>query len=273
MEPKLVRGRIAFSMPDILFQEPPTQADMTWHVGHARSLHLASLICRGQGLPLDIRLQGSRYEYNAPPHGDANPKGDISGAVVDMTNCINFLEPKFRRLYWAPQNPPLEWKMRAEIGNRTEPFLNAADAFGNAGGVATRCDDIIENYPSLAIRGREWLETEQWVDALYIAAGTAGLVKMEKVLYHIAERTSYEKTLPLITLGGYKLSKSAGRMVHWSILTSVVPDIARKFLLATAICPADPLAIMDDELNIEQIVLEPYEWSWSVWTGLIKQYG
>lgn len=271
MADKPIRGRLAFSMPDIAFTEPPTQADMTWHVGHARSLHLASLICQNLGIPLDIRLQGSRYLYDSPPHVDTNPKGDISGAVVDMANCINFIGPKFRRLYWQAQCPPLEWKVRAELGERTEAFLNAADAHGNESAIATRCDDIIENYPSLAIRGREWLETEVWVDAPHIAAGTGSLVKVEKILYHLAGRTAHEKNLPLITIGGHKLAKSEGRMVHWGILTCVAPAVARQFLLATAIRPADPLAIMDEELSIDQIVLDPYEWSWSDWTGLIRR--
>jgi len=253
-------------MPWLVAADPPTQADITWHVGHARTLYLGSLICQSLDVPLDIRLQGGRIDIPA--------RIDVSGAVIDLANCINFLGPVFRRLYWQPHRPPEEWEVRAELGERAEQFLNAMNAMKasvNSTNAASRCEDIITHYPSLAIRAVEWVDPHQWIDQPNSAAAIENILIYEKLLYDIAGRTRNERSLPLITLGGSKLAKSEGRMIHWGVLRCVSREVARQFLLATAIRPEDPLAIMDDELSIDQMVLDPYEWSWGVWAELIRR--
>ena len=264
MPDRLIRGRVALTMPDIKPVDPPTLADTTWHVGHARSLYLGSLICQSLDIPLDIRLHGERAKA-----ADISA-ADISGAAVDLANCLNFLGLRFRRLYWRPIRLPSELEIRAELGKNAEGFLAALRVADDPHSLATLCDDVLSHYPSLTIRAVEWLDPAQWFDSIPVANTLVSYIAKETLLYQIADRTRNERSLPLITLGGYKLAKSVGRMIHWDVLTCVAPAVARQFLLATAICPGDPLSIMGDELSVDDIVLDPYEWSWSDWAGVIR---
>jgi hypothetical protein len=233
------RGRVAFTVPDALGS--PASLDGTWHVGHARTLYLGYLHCLDLGIPFDVRLDGCRIKTE-----------DSSGAVVDLCNLLSFLEVRPRRVYWQPQESPDPAYVHSVLGVRADDFLTALSmpAICPDWYAAVLCDDILDNHPSLIIRGQEFVEPARWCSHKASSTAMANHTAFENVCYNSAGREKHELTLPLFTAGGYKLSKSSGTVPHWSVLTMAPAQVACMF--------------------IEDLGYDNYEWSWERWTNYTK---
>lgn len=258
-----VRGRVAMTFL------PGEHNDYTVHIGHARSLYLGYLVCQRLGIPYHVRLDVGRNDCTAQG-------ADISGAIADLVRCLNFLNIRYI-LYWQEQEVLSLEMITHKLGGNAKNFgvlVNQSHPelpFGHIY-LASLIDDIITYHPSLIIRGVEFERPEE-----YFATDDPNTpwaqMEIENLAYLLAGRERHIWTLPLIILDGRKLSKTRGLLVHWSILTSMATEIAQQFLLATSICPSEPLSIMDNNLDIDQIGLEPYPWQWNHWTEIIKNYG
>lgn len=76
--------------------------------------------------------------------------------------------------------------------------------------------------------------------------------------------------VPLITMGGMKLSKSEGRIIPWGVLKLLDRGAVHRFCLSTAICPDDPLSVREEALDISGIGDAPYEWSWETYKEFLS---
>jgi hypothetical protein len=194
------------------------------------------------GIPFDVRLDGVRAR-----------SCDCSGAVVDLANLMEFLGTPARRVYWQPQVRPDPEQVRVRLGDeRARTFLTALAMPGICPDwyAAVLCDDILDNHPSLIIRGREFSNPVRWMADTVASPSMMCHTSFEDVLYAAAGREKQELQLPLITSGGYKLSKSSGNVPHWSVLAMVDRYTARGFL---------------DSLGDQTA-----EWSWKTWASWVQ---
>ena len=239
----VTRGRVGLGVPVPDPAVGQMSVDQVYHVGHARTLLLASEHCRELGVPLDVRLDGVRAGCN-----------DGAGAVADLCNLLGFLGVSPRKVYWPSESVPEEFEIRKALGARADRFLidlyrTAAPALGWA---AWFCDDLIVHHPSLIIRGQEFVDPLRWMSNKPAGAGMGNYVAAEGELYAAAGRERQVWSVPLITVGGYKIAKSGGNAPHWSCLTAGSPGQARDFLLETARSG------------------RAYEWSWPAWAEWVK---
>mgnify|MGYP000854044484 FL=1 len=233
-----MRGRIGLGMPGLAATAQPEIREQVYHIGHARTILLASDLCRRRGIPLDIRIDASRLALN-----------DGGGAMADLHNLLRFVEVPFRRVYFPAWQFPEEAMVARALGKQTDKFLAGLYRLcaGNVSWATVFCDDIVVNHPSLLIRGQEFGDPLRWMQPKSAAEGMARYVESERELYALAGRRREEVRLPLITVGGVKCSKSAGNAPHWSLLTMTTPAQARAFLRWTARSG------------------QAYEWSWEDW--------
>lgn len=228
------------------------------HIGHARTLLLGSLIAQELNTPFHIRLDGDRESTIGT--------GDATYFMLDLIECINFLGIEFEKFYWHPQQMPTQ----AYVERCTSPLFWTAlhgpnitpESYG-----AVMVDDIVIHYPSLVIRGAEFSESTGFFGA---KPDNVSHTTTEKFLYDIACRERYEINVPLITVNGMKISKQSIQAVPWNVLTPVSQIHARKFLMATAINPDDPLSAIDKHFSVKAMTKEPYTWRWGTWFDFLK---
>ncbi len=253
------RARVAltlsYEMPrDIL----PVELELCRvHVGHARTLLLGSLIAQERDCPFHVRMDGARRDVP-----------DRGGPILDAIQCCAWLGIHPDWCYWLPEALPT----REVIAQHMDP--EAFDelvwtAGGNEGAVAAALDDAMVHHPSLIVRGSEFTFAGRNHGAG--PAGQRALLGVERVVYAMLGRERQVATVPMVLLDGQKMSKSATQLVHWSVLQQVPPEVARRFLLATALAPGDPLAAMHSIFTSEQFSPEPYPWSWETWAEVVKQ--
>jgi len=115
-------------------------------------------------------------------------------------------------------------KDRLGPGGELVPFIE-----WNTGplSMAALLDDV-ENAPSLIIRGEEFKRPEKYVGAGQIGLNMLRYTMVEKVIFSLARVENKEVNLPIITLGGYKMSTSEGRTVHWRALEVIGQKAARQ---------------------------------------------
>lgn len=263
---KYKRGRVALSPvyftgnPDFRIQYGFDSNQL--HIGHARTLLLGSLICDELGIPFHIRLDG--------PVNDVT--GDRANAVLDAIDLVNTLGIRFDKMYWSPQTIPPRDFFDRELGDRAEAFwwaLHSPEVCPDY----YRClmlDDVVHHDPSLIIRGRDFVCPSAYADSPTHAVGTERHIIAENLMFSTAGREKKEINTPLMTMDGFKMSKSQMRIIHWSILRSIPRDAARRFLLATAMNPSDPLSSFGEEFHVARMSSLPYQWSWDVWNTIIR---
>jgi len=240
-----VIGRVAITCPP-----ESLMSDMSIHIGHARTLLLGDLICRERGIPFHVRIDGL-------PHPASH---DL---LIDLSNCLFHLGIAPTRIYW-PTVPP-DTSHMSEVFNVTTHLAGPAQ-------LSSILDDILND--NLIIRGLEFRD----INAAYHGSADAlsavtGHVRFEDRLYELAGKTKDEVNVPLIIIGGGKMSKTAIRVVHWSILGSIHTDVARSFLLSTAMFPDDPIGHLAEEFHMDKVSERPYRWSWDHWNELILLVG
>jgi hypothetical protein len=239
------RGRVAIS-----YQGATETADMSLHLGHARTLLLGELICKERGIPFDVRI-------------DAAPDPVAHEFVMDLANCLFFLGIRAERMYWPLTLP--------DIAHMPEVFREVVKTNGGSPNWCQMMDDAMNDH--LIIRGLEFKDG-RYFDVTAVA-GAAAHVAIEDRLFALAGRTKHEVNVPLMMLGNQKFSKSRLRTIHWSILRALPAETARDFLVATALCPRDPLAYTAPAMPFQERTMSdaPYEWSWETWADLLRSVG
>jgi hypothetical protein len=237
------RGRVAIS-----YQGSTETADMSLHLGHARTLLLGSLICRERGIPFDVRI-------------DAAPDPVAYEFIMDLANCLFFLGIHPERMYWPMTLP--------DLSDMSEVFCEVVKTNGGAPVWCQILDDVMNDH--LIIRGLEFKDG-RYFEGPHVA-GAAAHVATENRLFALAGRVKREVNVPLMVLGGQKLSKSRLRTIHWSVLRAVPTETARQFMVATALLPRDPLGAMEAGLPFRGELLPeaPYEWSWETWAAVLRR--
>ena len=230
------------------------------HFGHVRTLYLGRLIADTLGLPYHIRVDGKRRN-----------ESDAIGVLMDITNTTQRLGIAFDKFYWVRQTPPSKDYITGTLGDRADAFWLATDLpfIENAVNIAAAVDDLIDHYPSVMVRGMEFADPERFAGQFI---GTiSNYVRTHKHLYASVGREKLEVNVPLVTKGGDKLGKSTANMIDVDIVRSVSPELMKRFLIATAMWPEDPLLAMNTtDFNIAEMSQEPYEWSWDTWAELVR---
>lgn len=236
---------------------------MQFHIGHARTLLLGSLICEEKGIPFHVRLDGPVSATT----------GDRGNSVLDTVDMLNTLQIRYDRLYWSPQTiPPKHYFDRQLLEN--------ADAFWWAMHTPEICpdyyrmlmvDDVVFNNPSLIIRGMDFVTPSVYCDDPVMVTGTERHIVSENLMYAAAGRVRQEINTPMVMIDQEKMSKSMMRIVHWGVLASIPIDLARDFLIATATHPHDPLAHLGEGFSQDKMSAEPFVWSWEIWNELVRR--
>jgi hypothetical protein len=261
------RARVAISVKKNSLTDY-SAVDAAIHVGHARSLLLGSIISKQLETPFHVRLDGHRIKHEA----------DASGLVVDLVACLKHLCIDFDLLYWQQQEPPLKSEIEIAIGDAADRFYNILNfhTVTPAYYQGVMCDDIITFDPSLIIRGIEFADPQNNNTDTVTGNGMLAHVQTENMLYEAAGRTKHEINLPLVTLSNSKMSKSIGNVAHWSLLKALYPQAARRFLVATALRPQDPISLFADQsqrldlFSASDIIAEHYDWSWENFADAIE---
>jgi len=248
---------LAYTMPrDIL----PVELELCRvHLGHARTLLLGSLIAKEYGCPFHVRMDGARVDVP-----------DRGGPIIDTMQCLLWLGVDFDWTYWAPQVLPTP-----EIASR---YMDA-DAFqelvwtcgAETGAIVAALDDAMSNHPSVIVRGSEFTFSGQRHGAVDPGGPHESLLRMEKLVYAMLDRKRTVVTVPMLMFEGAKMSKSGTQFLHWSLLQQASPEQARDFLVATVICPEDPLSVLGLPFSVDGISPDPYVWNWEHWTDMVRR--
>jgi hypothetical protein len=230
--PEYKRARVAISTPgrDEGVKDPGRFAI---HVGHAQTLYLGSKIAQEHGCPFDVRLDGSWKHYGS----------DLSLFVIDVMDCLRFLEITPRCVYWQRQDPVPPADLEMVFGLRERQLIDYIEWDKGPTDVNAIWDDVVWA-PTIIVRGMEFVDPERCVGRHFISRGVGWYTGLEKMLFALAGVENTEINVPLITMNGYKLSKEEGRAVHWSVLQSMGSVMARRFF---------------DDMTMDGA---SWEWSW-----------
>lgn len=266
------RARVAITLMYQLPSGVPEGARINpLHVGHARTLLLGSLIAKKHGCPFHVRCDGTFLCADSVPPMDFDRGNQIMGLV----NLMLALEIPFDKIYWAPLEPTSMTNVTDSAANaRVAEAIWKMSGRGNPPGhFAAILDDALDHAPSLMVRGSEF--THAGGNAFrHDELGMAPFVLAEDMMFEALGAEKHEVNVPMIYLGAGKMSKSEMRMVPWEILTGVPVDLARRFLLATAVRAEDPIAAMamDDAILFapDMMNYDPYAWNWEHWNQVAR---
>ena len=256
------RARVAIDVPNALSPSHPVDSPVL-HIGHARTLLLGSLIAEELGLPLHIRLDG----------GGPRDLECTAGVLLPVCTMISHLGIKCALAYRQPLVGPSDGEYASWFGSRGPEMKRAMWFGGNDNPIleGMLADDLLFNYPSLIIRGMEFSD-ESLTSA--VAANQAALARRVAIHRWLAElmgRTWYEINVPLITDGGKKVSKSLQPALNWTFFERFEPPLVRDFLVATALAPRDPLAVVGQTFWLDAMSVDSYEWDWNTWDEYIRE--
>ena len=130
-------------------------------------------------------------------------------------------------------------------------------------------DDALNHHPSLIVRGSEFTYAGRGHGTG--PNGHKALLATERTAYAMLGRERSVVTVPMVLIGDAKMSKSEARVVHWSTLKAVPREVARAFLVATALRPDGPLWAMDEGFRADAISPEPYVWDWETWAEVVRR--
>lgn len=250
------RARVAIDVP-CAADEGNASAESILHLGHARTVLLASLIAEEVGLPLDIRLDGVRCPG----------RSHEAGVLVSLCTIIAQLNVQCRRVYWIAQQVAAECEYDWALGGQGKAVRDRLHEItgGRADYIALVEDDLLYNHPSLVVRGSEFADC-----SLAHTETTGTYVSFQRDAYATAGREWYEINVPLVTLAHRKLSKSLGTSLTWDLFTRYPGDWVRDFLIATALSPTEPLGKIGCPFRLEQMTKRAYEWDWQEWDRYIR---
>jgi len=239
----------------------PPAANLTpIHVGHARTLLIGSLVARHYGCPFHVRFDGQyRDPLQTPPL--VVDRGD---AILEVIGCLQALGVSPDRIYWCSQDSAS--LALARQGDISEVRAGWAMNDAHLGAIL---DDAIDHAPSLIVRGTEF--TSRGILPFAGVAHLGQFVVCENAVFKILDEQKHEFTVPMIYLGAGKMSKSKLTVVPWQALTAAEPEVVRRFLLATAMNPDEPLSCLDKPFSIERLNLCPYRWDWKQWVEAIRR--
>jgi len=257
------RARVAIDVPNLVdgalnFIEPAL------HIGHARTVLLGSLIAEHYGLPFHLRLDGCQRPGISRE----------SAVLMPLCTIVSRLAVQCDKVYWGQQEGPSSTEYLMAFGDKGAEIQELFEVICDReeyrmGGMA---DDTMRHWPSLIIRGDEFVHNEQ---ALIPATGvnfsiTARYVQIENMVEKVMGRPRHEINLPLITMQGAKVSKSLNPILKWEFFERYPGAWVRRFLLATAMKPDAPFNALDKPFALESISPFPYEWDWATWDLYIR---
>lgn len=224
------RGRIALTIPN---------PSGMLHVGHARSIFLADMICKERNIPFHIRIDSNNADADA---------------IIELHKLLEHFEIEPDDINWINRKLPPDSIIKEIIGEQCyelikNPLINSY--------AVSIWDDLVIHYPSLIIRGAEWVEPERWFDIVN-APSSKSYVEIEKLLFKISNRQHNEVNIPLITINNMKLSKTDLR-VPWNCLEVIPIEELKKFLLST-------VEINNGIINYDK----HYNWSWNDYANIIR---
>lgn len=252
-----VRARIAIDIP----HNPKMLGSPALHVGHARTVLLGSLIAQELNIPFHIRLDGKFIPETSC----------VMGVMCPLCTMVSMLDITCHLVYWQPAEAPTLAQYEAEFGDGGVEMARcvkvAASATPAEEGILV--DDLIYHYPSLVIRGTEFVDTST---ALPQSVNIAGrYITMQRFVADAMERDWHEINVPLITMGQQKLSKSLSPVLNWTFFERFERPLVQDFLLATAVSPRDPLSVIGTPFSLVDMTTESYEWNWSTWDQYIEE--
>lgn len=251
------RARVAIDVP-CSENEGQGAIESILHLGHAATILRASLIAEELGLPLDIRLDGHRLPG----------RSDDVGVLVSLCTIISHLGIQCRRVYWIAQQPAAPCEYEAAFGRKGAAIhQRVQEIIGNMESDYPTLieDDLLFNYPSLVIRGTEFLET-----SLAPTQTSATYVSLQRSIYAVAGREWHEVNVPLITREHRKLSKSLGTSLTWELFSRWPGEWVRDWLIATALSPTDPLSAVGRPFTLKRMTTRAYEWNWEDWDTYVR---
>lgn len=191
---------------------------------------------------------------------------------IDITNCLNDLQIPFDLMYCVGRYDPNYSRIGDIVGKekaeRLQRILTPA-GLDNHNQVTVLLDDLMNYAPSLIIRGMEFKRLDADYCGKSNVNGIAGAVRVEKLIAEVLEVERHELNLPLIMLGYMKMGKSV-QSISWRALTMVEPDVAKRFLVATALCPGDPFSALGEKFTVAKMSEDPYVWSWADWSRVVR---
>lgn len=243
----------------------------TLHIGHARSVLLASLIAEELGTPFHIRLDGRPL---ADVGNGVLARWDRGNGILDMVNLANFLGVEYERMYWTPSGiqsyKDLGFKIGEDKAEELRKVLMASNYGPDHHHIPTFLDDFVDNAPSLIIRGMEFRPEFAAYFGVTSLTGATYYTAMEDIICGVLGVEKHEINVPLVLLGETKMSKSLMAMVHWSSMVPFGSELARDFLVATAMSPDDPFSALGEKFSVDKMSEKPYRWDWNDWKALAR---
>jgi hypothetical protein len=197
-------------------------------------MYLGWKIAQQHGCPYDIRLDGCPDHYGK----------DLSEFVLDIVECLKFIGIEYRRIYWQPQNEYSEEMLNRFYSAREQALLKFIRLDKGHTDLTCILDDV-EHAPSIIVRGNEFENPDAYVGNGFCVSGMLWHKRIEQTMFDLAGVENLEINVPLITMGGYKMSKTDGRAVHWRVLETIgIAETIKLFEQTAAIEPC-------------------WEWQWS----------
>ncbi len=228
------------------------------HVGHARTLVLASTICDELDIPLWLRVNAGKVRLKSQVAEHGYGPGDYPAGRVAHTMDVLFqaMSEAFEMLLWLglpiekvyqPEEPTAQHGMPSDVRGRV---AEAAAMGGYIGDCQWQWfDDAWVNWPSLLIRGADWC-APKW------AIGTEEFVRIEGLMFEALGRERYEINTPLLTVNSKKMGSGDLNSVSWRILQPMGMKGAVEFLMRG--------------VDLENLPGPPTEWDWREWKGALE---
>jgi hypothetical protein len=259
------RARVAITLPGpVPGMEMEDWSGLVIHIGHARTLVLGDLISKEFGCPFHVRLdQCWASEINMGP------------SILDVSECLRFLRIVPDRVYIVPgisSSEKMHEVWESSGVKNVDKLIRLIDLEAiHTTQAAMLHDDQVVYHPSLRVRGYEFTRSKGLLPP-NMALSIGAVIRQEELFTEVTGIPHYETSVPLITVQGCKLSKTASRVIHWSSLRSATPESARKFLVATALHSQDPLSALEWPFASGALERRNYEWSWEIWGKFLKRY-
>ena len=257
------RARVAIDVPNLVAGDPYPLAPAL-HIGHARTVLLGSLIAEHYELPFHLRLDGT---YNPGVSRDA-------AVLMPLCTIGSRLDVQCDKVYWIGQQGPSSAEYVAAFGDEATEIEELITVVSEHVGprIAIYTDDSMLYWPSLIIRGTEFVHSEQAItngDGVTLST-TPRFVRASSLIENAMGRERHEINVPLITMQGAKVSKSLSPTLKWEFFERYPGAWVRRFLLATAMKPDAPLKAIGKQFTLEGMSALPYEWNWATWDQYIR---
>ena len=249
----------------------PNPSNSCIHFGHLRTIYIGYLIAQQKDIPFHIRID--------VPFDTFIMHGDITDPIVSIDTVCNIANI----CSYLNIIPDKTYRIREKVATKNEfdeVFKDKSDVMwkiinlpvvGPQSYQSALLDDVMDYPDTVIVRGVEFKYPDLYFDPLGLSANK-NHIHMEGLLWKASGANVEQINLPLVLLGGRKLSKTETRLVPWDVVSGLSSQLIKQFLVSSIMLPLDPFD-ENVQFDYKSIPENNYEWSWQIWNELTSKHG